>query len=247
LGGAAAGLPCVARAQQGTKPPIIGFLSTSTSASWSQWTPAFVQRLRELGWIEGRTVAIEYRWGEGKSERYAEMADELVRLKVDVIVTSGGALLAAKQATSVIPIVFAVATDPVGSGLVASLARPGGNVTGLSAQGSDLSGKRLELLRAIVPGLRRMAIIANAGAATGQQMQEIQSAVTKLDLEVITFDVRDAGDIASAFASIRGRAEALYVPADPLVNSNRAEICALALGMRLPTMFDLRSTSLLAA
>ena len=169
------------------------------------------------------------------------MANELVRLKVDIIVTSGGALLAAKQATSTIPIVFAVAADPVGSGLVTSLARPGGNITGLSAQGPDLSGKRLELLREIVPGLRRMAVMANVGyAATGQQMDELRIAARKLDLDAITLDVRSADDIEPSLESVKGRAEALYVPADPLVNSNRVRISTLALGMRLPTMFDLR-------
>src|ERR1700716_1345946 len=136
LGGAVVAWPLGARAQQAGKLPIVGFLGQNTRSAQSQWTAAFVQRLRELGWIEGRTVAIEYRWAEGRSERYTEIAAELVRLKVDIIVTSGSAVLAARQATSVTPIVFAVANDPLGSGLVASLSRPGGNVTGLSAQQS---------------------------------------------------------------------------------------------------------------
>jgi putative ABC transport system substrate-binding protein len=131
LGGAAAAWPLAAQAQQPAKLPIIGYLGTAVPSAWSPWTAAFVQRLRELGWIEGRTVAIEYRWAEGRSERYIDIAAEFVRLKVDVIVTVGTAAAAAKQATSVIPIVFAVAADPVSSGLVASLSRPGGNVTGL--------------------------------------------------------------------------------------------------------------------
>src|SRR5262249_12412664 len=131
LGGAAAVWPLAARAQQPAKLPTIGFLGATTPATWSLFVAAFVQRLRELGWIEGRTIAIEYRWAEGRDERYSEIAAEFVRLKVDVIVTAGGAVLAAKQATSVIPIVFGVATDPLGTGLVTSLARPGGNVTGL--------------------------------------------------------------------------------------------------------------------
>jgi putative tryptophan/tyrosine transport system substrate-binding protein len=164
IGGAAA-WPLTARAQQAGKLPTIGFLGANTPAAMSQWTAAFVQRLRELGWIEGRNLAIEYRWGEGRTERYAKIVAELVRLKVDVIVThSAEPVLAAKQATSVIPIVFAVAADPVDNGLVASLARPGGNVTGLSSQFTDLAGKRLELLREVVPGLRRLAIMANVGA-----------------------------------------------------------------------------------
>ena len=134
--------PLAARAQQAGKLPTIGFLVTGTPSSHGQWVAAFVQRLRELGWIEGRTVAIEYRWAEGRTERFAEIAAEFVRRKVDVIVTSGtAAIVAAKQATSVIPIVFAAAGDPVGTGLVASLARPGGNVTGLSIQLTDLAGQ----------------------------------------------------------------------------------------------------------
>src|SRR6516162_3243789 len=163
LGGAAVAWPLAARAQQPAKLPTIGFLGTNTASAQSQWTAAFIHRLRELGWIEGRTFAIEYRWAEGRSERFAELATDFVRLKVDVIVTLGAAVIPAKQATSVIPIVFAVATDPVGTGLVASLARPGGNVTGLANQISDTSGKKLEFLREVVPGLRRLAIMANAG------------------------------------------------------------------------------------
>ena len=161
LGGAAA-WP-LRRARSSREAADHRVLGHGTPSPTEQWTAAFVQRLRELGWIEGRTVAIEYRWAEGRSERFAEIAAEFVRLKVDVIVTSGAAALAAKQATSVIPIVFAVAADPVGSGLVASLARPGGNVTGLSLQQTDVAGKRLEILREIVPRLRRLAIMANVG------------------------------------------------------------------------------------
>jgi putative ABC transport system substrate-binding protein len=159
--GAAAALPLAARAQQAGKVPTIGFLGGSTASAQSEWTAAFVQRLRELGWIEGRTVAIEYRWLEGRSERAAEIADGFVRSKVDIIVTqSTPAVLAAKRATSAIPIVF-VAGDPVGTGVVASLARPGGNVTGLSGQATDTAAKRLELLREVVPNLRRLAIMGN--------------------------------------------------------------------------------------
>src|SRR5215831_661941 len=133
LGGSAVAWPLAASAQQPEKLPTIGYLGSATPASQGQWVAAFVQRLRELGWIENRTVAIEYRWAEGRTERAAEIAAEFVRRKVDVIVTSGTSLIAAAmQATSVIPVVFAAAGDPVGTGLVASLARPGGNVTGLS-------------------------------------------------------------------------------------------------------------------
>jgi len=143
LSGAAAAWPVAALAQHAGKLPTIGFLGTGTASGFSPWTAAFDQRLRELGWSQGRTVAIEYRWGEGRPERFAEIAAEFVRLKVDIIVTGGSAVPALKQATSVIPIVFAIAGDPVGGGLVASLSQPGGNVTGFSNQQSDLAAKRL--------------------------------------------------------------------------------------------------------
>jgi ABC-type uncharacterized transport system substrate-binding protein len=180
IGGAAAGWPLAARAQQAGKLPTIGVLAATTASVSGQWVAAFVQRLRELGWMEGRNVAIEVRWAEGRDERSAEIAAEFVRLKVDVIVTwSTTAALAAKQATSAIPIVFAAAGDPVGIGLVASLSRPGGNVTGLSVQLADLAGKRLELLREFIPGLRRLAIMGNVGNPfTVLEMGETQAAVT---------------------------------------------------------------------
>src|SRR6516225_2138634 len=166
LGGAAA-WPLTARAQPG-KLPTIGFLGGATPSAWSQWTAAFARRLGELGWIEGRTVAIEYRWAEGHSERMSEIATEFVMLNVGVIVTAGTeAVLAARQATSAIPIVFGTASDPVGTGVVTSLARPGGNVTGLSNQSADLAGKRLGLLREVLPGLSRLAIMANMRSPIG--------------------------------------------------------------------------------
>src|SRR5437667_4703510 len=184
LGGAVAAWPLGARAQQ-AKLPTIGFLGSTTSAAQSQLTAAFVQRLRELGWIEGRTVAIEYRWAEGRSERFAEFAAEFVRLKVDVILAHNTPpLVAAKHATSVIPIVFATAANPVGTGVVASLARPGGNVTGLSSQTNDTAGKRIELLREVVPGLRRLAILANVdNSYVALEMEEVQAAIRTLGLE----------------------------------------------------------------
>ena len=174
LGGAAV-WPLAAHAQQAGKVPTIGYLGGATAISQRAWVAAFVQRLRELGWIEGRTVTIEYRWGEGRAERFAEIVAEFVRLKVDVILAGGTeAAVAAKQATSVIPIVFPSAGDPIGSGLVVSLARPGGNVTGLSNLGSDLGAKRLGLLREVFPGLRRLAVMVNAGlfdSATSQHFR----------------------------------------------------------------------------
>jgi putative ABC transport system substrate-binding protein len=208
----------------------------------SQWVAAFVQRLRDLGWTEGRTVVIEYRWAEGRSSRAAEIAAEFVRLKVDVIVTySTSPVLAAKQATSVIPIVFAAANDPVGANLVASLARPGGNVTGLSVQHADVAGKKFELLREVVPGLRHLAIMANTGnPGVMLEMGEAQAAARTLGLEAITVEIRRAEDIAPGFDALNGRAKALYVCTDPLVVTNRARIHTLAMGARLPTIYNSR-------
>jgi len=242
LGSAAAAWPLAARAQQAAgKLPTIGLLGANTPSAASQWVAAFVQRLRELDWIEGRTVAIEYRWAEGRSERFAEIAAEFVRLKVDVIVTWGTAsVVAAMQVTSVIPIVFATAGDPVGTGLVASLARPGGNVTGLSNQAADVAGKRLELLREVVPGLR-LAILANIGSPIGVlQMREAQAAARTLGLEFAALEIRRAQDIAPAFEALKGRANALYVVSEPLVSTHRVRINTLALAARLPTMHDYR-------
>jgi len=237
LGGAAA-WPLAARAQQAAKLPTIGFLGQNTRSAWSEYVAAFVQRLRELGWIEGRTIAIEYRWGEGRAERFAEITAEFVRLKVDVIVTSATPpVLAAKQATAIIPIVFATAGDPVGTGLVASLARPGGNVTGLSSQTADLAAKRLELLREVVLSLRRLAIMGNVGNPFSVlEMREVQAAASTLGLEVATPEIRRAEDISPAFDALKGRADALYVCLDPVLITNRSRINTLALAARLPTM-----------
>jgi putative tryptophan/tyrosine transport system substrate-binding protein len=241
LGGAAA-WPLAARAQQVPRLPTIGFLGSATPSAQSQWVAALVQRLREVGWIEGRNIAIEYRWGEGRAERFAEVAAEFVRLKVDVIVTSGTPpVLAAKQATGVIPIIFAAAGDPVGTGLVASLARPGGNVTGLSIQAPDLAGKRLELLREVVAGLRRVAVIGNVGNPLSVlEMHEVQAAAKTLGLETAVLEIRRAEDIAPAFEALKSGAQALCVVFDPLMTTNRIRINTLALGARLPTMHGLR-------
>ena len=237
FGGAAAAWPLAVRTQQ-TAMPVIGFLGTGTSSGWSQWTTAFERRLRELGWIEGRSIAIEYRWADGRSERFPEIATELVGLKVDVIVTAGGAVPAAKQATSVIPIVFAVAADPLGSGFVASLARPGGNVTGLSLQQTDAGGKRLELLHEVVPELRRLAIMGNVGyRGSVLEMSEVEDTAHTLGLAVIRSEIRRAEDIAAAIEALKGHADALYVVGDPLTDANRIGINTLSLGARLPAMY----------
>jgi putative tryptophan/tyrosine transport system substrate-binding protein len=239
LGGAAAAWPLAARAQQPAKLPTVGYLGGGGPASQRAWVDAFVQRLRDLGWIEGRTVAIEYRWGEGRAERYAEIAAEFVRLKVDVILAGGTEpAIAAKQATSVIPIVFPTAGDPVGSGLVASLARPGGNVTGLSNQASDLPAKRLEILREVFPDLHRLGVMANAAYSGGvTERDEIEVAARTFGLELVPLPIRRVEDIAPAFEALKGRVEALYVVGDPLVNAQRTRINTFALVARPPTMY----------
>ena len=239
--GATAAWPLGARAQQ-PKLPTIGFLGQNTRSAGSEWTAAFVQRLRELGWTDGRTIAIEYRWGEGREERFAEVAAEFVRLKVDIIVVSGTpAVMASKRATSTIPIVFATAGDPVGNHLVDSLARPGGNITGLSVQSNELAGKRIELLREVVPGLRRLAILGNVGNPfTVLELAEVQAAAGTFGLEVDTLEIRSAREIAPAFDTIKGRSEALYVCVDGLLSTNRIPINILAVGARVPTMHGTR-------
>jgi putative ABC transport system substrate-binding protein len=242
LGGAAGAWPLAARAQQAAKPRTIGFMSASAPSAISNGVNAFVQRLRELGWIEGRSIATEYRWAEGRFERLAGFAADFVRQKCDIIVAEGTvAVVAAKQATATIPIVFPVAGDPVGNNLVASLARPGGNVTGLSIQATDLAPKRLELFREIVPGLTRLAIMANVGSPNALlEVGEVQATVRALRLEATAVEVRRAEDITPAFEALKGRADALYVVPDPLVLSNRVRINALALELRLPTMYAYR-------
>ncbi len=238
LGSAAVAWPLAARAQRPEKVPTIGFLGPLSQSAQSTWTAAFVQRMREHGWIEGRTVAIEYRWAEGRRERFAEIAAEFVRLNVDVIVTAAtDAVIAAKKATSVIPIVFGTAGDPVANGLVASLARPGANVTGLSNQSADIAGKRIDLLREVVPSLRRLAIMANVASSIGVlEMREVEAAAHTLGLDIATLEIRRAEDIAPAIEALKGGADALYVVTEPLANTNRNQINSLALSARLPTL-----------
>jgi len=238
LGGAAAAWPLAARAQQAARLPTIGFMGESTLAGQRPWVAAFVERLRELSWIEGRNVAIEYRWAEGSNERFAEIVTDLICNKVNVILTQGTpAVLAAKQATSAIPIVFAIAGNPVANGLVATLARPGGNVTGLSNQTADLAGKRLELLRELIPDLRRLAIMANLGnPSVVLDVGEVRAAAAALGLEANMSDIRRAADIGPAIAALRRRANALYIAGDPLVTTNRNRLAILTVGAQLPTM-----------
>jgi putative tryptophan/tyrosine transport system substrate-binding protein len=238
--GAAATWPLAARAQQSGKLPIVGVLGGDASA-WNPWVASFTARLRELGWIEGRNVAIEYRWSEGRPERIAEVAAEFTRLNVNIIVTNDSSVPAVKQATSVIPIVFVLGNDPVGTGLVASLSRPGGNVTGLSAQQTELVGKRLDLLRQALPRLRRLAVMANIdSSASARSLREVETAARASGLDVVPLEIRHAQDIAPAFAALNGQADALYVVQEALVVTHRTRILTFALAARLPTIFNSR-------
>ena len=241
-GSAAVVLSAPLRAEQSTKRPTIGFLGAASPELAGPWVAAFVKRLGELGWTEGRNVTIEYRWAEARTERYGEIATELANRNVDVIVTWASApVLAAKRATTTIPIVFAAQMDPVGAGVVASLARPGGNITGMSIQQTDTAGKRIELLREVVPRLARLAVMANSGAPGAMiEMREVATTARTLGLEVIPIEVSQAGEIFSSIESIKDRVEALYVATDPLIFSNRIEINAMAQRQRTPTIYGSR-------
>jgi putative ABC transport system substrate-binding protein len=239
LGGAAITWPLAARAQQPAKKPTIGVLNAAAPSVASHWFDAFVQTLRELGWTENQNIVFEVRWANGRTDRLAEIASEFVQLKVDLIFTwATQPALVAKRTTSSIPIVFALATDPIGSGLVASLARPGGNATGLSVQNIDLIGKRIELLRELVPNLSRLALVANiAQSDPAREMREVEAAARRLGFDVTTLELRRAEDIMPAFEALGRRAEALFVVGDPLTYTHRAEINTLAVGARLPAIY----------
>jgi putative ABC transport system substrate-binding protein len=236
--GTVAVFPLSARAQR-RKVPTVGYLGPLTEAAQRDWTAAFLFNMRRHGWVDGDTITIAYRWAEGRTERFADIAAELVSLKVDVIVTAGTlATIAAKQATTEIPIVFGAVTDAVGSGIVASLSRPGGNVTGLTMQQNDTASKRIELLRDIIPNLRRVAILGNVGNPGAKlEIEEAQAASRTLGLAAVaTLGIRQAEDIAPAIKALKGSADALDVVTDPLVSSHRVQINTLALNAQLPTM-----------
>jgi putative tryptophan/tyrosine transport system substrate-binding protein len=228
----------ISHAQQ-AKLPVIGFLGSSTPAGQAHLLTAYMQRLRELGWVEGRNLSLEQRWAEGRDDLYEEIADEFVRRKVDIVLTHGSrAALAAKKATSTIPIVAAVIGDPVGSGLVASLARPGGNLTGLSLISPDLAGKRVELLYEAVPSSRRLAVLADVGnRASDEETQQAQLAATKLGRTAFPISIRRSEDITSAFDGIEDRADALYVVGSPTVLANSVRVNILAAAARIPTVY----------
>jgi ABC-type uncharacterized transport system substrate-binding protein len=244
LGGAAM-WPHAARAQQLQKLPIIGFLGVDP-AMWSSWTGAFVDRLAALGWIDGHTAKIEYRWAQGRPELHTQFAEEFARLNVDVIVTSGAAVPALMRATSSIPIVFAVANDPVGGGIVKSLSRPGGNVTGMSLQTLDLASKRFELLREAIPNIHRLAIMADANFPQALlEMDAVQSLARKAEIEVLPLKIGRTEDIAPAFDKLRAdKAEALYVVVNALLNANRLVIVSSAQAAKVPSIFGARDWTL---
>jgi putative ABC transport system substrate-binding protein len=220
--------------------PVVGILGTASADAMKPWVAAFEQRLRELGWTESRAT-IQLRWANSQPQRISEIADEFVRQKVDIIVTTGTSVPVITRLTSTIPIVFAIANDPIGAGLVASLARPGANVTGLSQLAADLGGKRLEILREILPNVKRLAILGDAGnQATVPEMRHTQDAANSLGLQSELLDVRRAEDIGSAIEALKGKTDALYVQSGPLMNSNRVRISTHALGIGLPTLSGIR-------
>lgn len=230
----------LARAQQAAKLPRLGFIGSSTASAMSSWIAAFTRRLGELGWIEKKTITIDYQFADGRNDRYVQIANNFVRQKVDVIVTYGTPpTKAAKAATQIIPVVFAAAADPVGAGLVQSLARPGGNVTGLSLQQSDIAGKKIELLRETLGSLRKLAILGNiANPGSVLEIKEVETVAGKLGIEVVTLELRTVEDIAPAFKTLNERAEAVYVSTDPFILSNVDRINALATSAQLPTIYN---------
>ena len=205
--------PNDALAQQARPSTTIGFLGATTPTIWSANVTAFQNRLRELDWIDGRNVSIEYRWAQGRDDRYAEFASEFVQRKVDIIVTAGTtAVIALKKATSAIPIVFAAAGDPVRTGLVSSLSRPGGNVTGLSNLQTDLGGRRLSLLREIQPNVKRVAVLGNVDSPLiALEMEGVKEDGARLGLETFKLHVTKAEEIVPAIQSLKGVADALYI------------------------------------
>ena len=226
--------------QQSAKPPVVGFLAAGTPASHGAWVAAFAQRLSELGWIDGRNITIEYRWAAGDNRQTTEFAAEFVRQKVDVIVTSAFGVLAAKEATSTIPIVSAAYGDAVANGIIKSLARPSGNVTGLTVQPAELSSKRLELLRDIIPNVRRVAALVNSHVVAAQEVAAIRTASAKLNIDANVIDIQTVEDIEAAMATLPGRTDALYVYSEPLTNANKDKIIKAANAAKIPTIFGFR-------
>ncbi len=240
MGSLAVDASAAAYGQQSAKPPVVGFLVAGTPASHGAWVAAFTQRLSELGWTDGRNIKIEYRWATGDIRQTTNFATEFVQQKVDVIVTSAFGVVAAKQATSTIPIVSAAFGDAVANGIVASLARPGGNVTGLTIQPSELSSKRLELLRDIIPNVRRLAALVNTHVVGAQEVVAIRTASAKLNIHANVLDVQTAEDIEAAMATLADQTDALYVFSEPLTNANKDKIIKAANAAKIPTIFGFR-------
>ena len=240
IAGSATAWPVAARAQQPSM-PVIGYLGSGTPSTQSEWLTTFTQRLRDVGWVDGQSLKIEVRWGEGRNERFAEIAAEFAALKVNMIVSTGGVIPAIMRATSTIPTIFAGASDPVGSGYVASLARPGGNVTGLSLQSADLVGKRLELLRELLPNLKHLAVIGSGSSSDNPgnvvEIDQVKASARAQDVELATFQIDGPQDLARAFDAFKGKTEAAYVVSNPFTSTNRFRILTLALGVRLPAIF----------
>jgi putative ABC transport system substrate-binding protein len=234
IGSSAVAGPLSVLAQDRGKLATVAYLG-GAEATEGKWFAAFMERFAKLGWVEGSTVVIETRWSDGRTERVAEIADELVRRKVDVIVTIGGAVATIKRATTSIPIVFAIAIDPLGAGLVTSLSHPGGNVTGLSMQAADVASKRLELLRQIVPSLGRLAILfdTNYRASVGEA-DNVQNAASQLGIAVVLRGVQRATDIAAAFDAFKGQADAVYVAETAMLDTNQPGIIDLGIAAKLP-------------
>jgi putative tryptophan/tyrosine transport system substrate-binding protein len=231
-----------ASGQQRDKIPIVGFVGATSPTIWAPYIAAFRDRMRELGWIDGQNIAFELRWAEGHEDRYAEFAAELIRLNARVILTSStGPVIALKNATSTIPIVFAAAGDPVGTGLVSSLAHPGGNVTGLSNQQTDLAGRRLAFLQEIVPDIRRVGVMGNVTAPNVVlEMNAVVAAASKLGLDVVPVALSKADDIVPGMESLNGKVDALYICTDPLLTLHRVRISTFAARQKLPTVYAFR-------
>ena len=243
LGGAAVAWPLAARAQQPTKLPTIGFFSAGSAAALGRWVAALVQRLRELGWSEGRTVAIEYRWADGRDERLSEIVAEFVQRRVDIIVTHSAApVVAAKQATSTIPIVFALGDDPVQLGFVASFNRPGGNITGISFETTDLAGKRAEILRQLLPRAAAFGYLANANnIGSASEAHEVENAGSALGQQILIFRAASEADLDPAFKTIAERKiGALIVGSGAFFFGQRDRLTALAASHAIPAIYDLR-------
>lgn len=238
--GAVLAAPLTARAQHSREMPTIGFLGVDPSSN-EAWAGAFEEHLRALGWVDGQNVSIVYQWTRGQVPLVEKIASDFVRQKVNVIVTFGDAVPELERATSSVPIVFAIAKDPLGNGFVKSLAHPGGNVTGLSTQANDTTSKRLELFRDAAPNLRRLAIMGNVGFSdSAREMREVETVAEKSGLHVLSLEIRSGTDIAPFFAKIAGSADGVYVVTDALVADNRVPIIASALRERLPTVFNTR-------